>query len=142
MTHNEMDKKSTLLGKGADALEADMAFNTLATNSNAPADGKIAIFARHSMSADSLEEQIKAVNSIASLVGDTDCDVYKEIAGPYDESYGQQDKLLEAIQKGEIKRIYVKSRDRFSKDPVRSLKFAQAVVDNDVEITEVNSFVL
>ncbi len=141
MTHDEMDReiKKSLLGKGYDAFEADMEFNSITTNSKAPASGKVAIYARHSCNEEMLDKQVEELVKAAAAIGDGECIIYKEVAEPYAESYEQQDKLMEEIKTKGIKRIYVKSRDRFSKDPERSLKFANALVESGVEITETNT---
>lgn len=143
MKHDEMDReiKKSLLGKGYDALEADMEFNNITTNGKAPASGKVAIYARHSCNEEMLEKQVEELVRAAESVGDTQCVVYKEIADPYAEIYEQRDKMMEDIEAQGIKRVYVKSRDRFCKDPVRSLEFAHKLVDAGIEITETKTLV-
>lgn len=143
MTHDEMDReiKKSLLGKGYDAIEADMEFNSIITNSKAPASGKVAIYARHSCNEEMLDKQVEELVKAATAIGDGECVIYKEVAEPYAESYEQQDKLMEELKTKGIKRIYVKSRERFSKDPERSLKFAQELVEAGVEITETNTLI-
>ena len=143
MTHDEMDReiKKSLLGNGYDALEADMEFNNITTNSKAPASGSVAIYARHSCNEEMLDKQVEELIKTAKAIGDLDCTVYKEVAEPYAESYEQQEKLMEELKTKGIKRIYVKSRDRFCKDPVRSLEFAHKLVDAGIEITETKTLV-
>ena len=128
--------KDALLNGNAKKLEADLEFDNLTTIPKEPANGKVAAYARHSMSASLLDEQAAEVVAYAEKVGDIDVELYKEIAGPYDETYEQQRIMLDKIKAGEYKRIYLKSRDRLSKDPEMGLQFAKAVVDSGVEIIE------
>ncbi len=138
MTHDEMDReiKKSLLGKGYDALEADMEFNNITTNSKAPASGKVAIYARHSSNEEMLDKQVEELVKVAAAIGDDECVIYKEVAEPYAETYEQQEELMRELKTKGITRVYVKSRDRFCKDPIRSLEFAHKLVDAGIEITE------
>lgn len=135
ITGEEVDEKKIRY------VEADMEFNNITTNSKVPASGKVAIYARHSCNEEMLDKQVEELVRTAESVGDTHYVVYKEIAAPYAETYEQRDKMMEDIETQGIKRVYVKSRDRFCKDLVRSVEFAHKLVDAGIEITETKTLV-
>ena len=76
----------------------------------------------------------------AELVGDTDITIYSEVSSGISKSESERKELYRLIRDAEnglIKRLYIKCRDRISRDFVFTMDIAKKLNSYGVELIEV-----
>ncbi len=104
-------------------------------------DGNVAIYARVANNEDhGLERQVCYLVDKVNAVGGNTYKVFTEVASGLETLPAKREALfsmLDEIQKGKIKRVYIKCRDRFSRDYVFTNKIVNMIVCAGAEIIEV-----
>lgn len=105
-----------------------------------PLSDGVAIYARVANDENNdLAKQICNLREQAMGVGDVNFTEYSEVASGISKSKSKREslyKLLSDAENGLIKRVYVKNRDRFSRDFIFGLEVIDRLSDCGVEIIE------
>lgn len=121
-------------------LSKDDLFVKLKQESLKPVTNGAAIYARVATDEyNGLKRQIKELEMIAVSVGDRELSIYSEVASGLSKDEAKRKEIYRLIadaEKGVIKRLYVKSRDRIARDFIFTRDIAKKLNYYGVELVE------
>lgn len=116
-------------------------YKNLRSTTLLPLNEGVAIYARVANNEnDGLSKQVTMLEEEAELVGDMNCSIYSEVASGISKDEIERRELYRLIsdaEAGDVKRVYIKCRDRFARDVIFAKEVAEKLISYGVEIIEV-----
>lgn len=137
LSRNKLKKHTKIV---ATLMTTDDVYKSMKNTDLKPAKGRVAIYARVANNQDGdLTKQIITLENEIKRVGDMSYSLYSEVASGISHSKNERSKLYRLIydvKLGLIKRVYIKSRDRFARDFSLEREIANELNKCGVEIIE------
>ena len=138
LLHNKLKKHTKIV---VALMTTDDIYKSIKNTDLKPVKDGVAIYARVANNQDGdLTRQIFALENEIKRVGDMSYSLYSEVASGISRSKNERSelyRLIEDVKLGLIKRVYIKSRDRFARDWSFEREIANELNKCGVEIIEV-----
>lgn len=138
LLRNKLKKHAKIV---ATLMTTDDIYKSMKNTDLKPAKGGMAIYARVANNQDGdLTRQIITLENEIKRVGDMSYSLYSEVASGISRSKNDRSelyRLIDDVKLGLIKRVYIKSRDRFARDWCLEREIANELNKCGVEIIEV-----
>lgn len=138
LLHNKLKKHTKIV---VALMTMDDIYKSIKNTDLKPTKGGVAIYARVANNQDGdLTKQIITIENEIKRVGDMSYSLYSEAASGISRNKNERSelyRLIDDVKLGLIKRVYIKSRDRFARDWSFEREIANELNKCGVEIIEV-----